>query len=110
MKLKAVKYAVMMTVAILAGSGLAMAAPVAPRPGVVVRSTVSTTDDGDIEVVVRGLTIYVSTSRPIQVKIFTILGQLIVQQNVPAGTTRLSVKARGIYILKAGDATCRITV
>lgn len=99
-----------MTVAILVGSERAAAIPVASRPGMAVRSTMSATDDGDIEVVVRGLTIYVTTPRPMQVKIFTILGQLIVQQNVPAGTTRLNVNARGIYILKAGDATCRITV
>lgn len=99
-----------MAVTILAGSGPVAAVPVASRPGAVVRSTVSTTDEGDIEVAVRGLTIYITTPRPMQVKIFTILGQLIVQQNVPAGTTRLSVNARGIYILKAGDATCRITV
>ena len=108
--MKAIKYAVIMTVAMLAGSEWAAAVPVASRPGIAVRSTVSATDEGDIEVAVRGLTIYITTPRPMQVKIFTILGQLIVQQNVSAGTTRLSVSARGIYILKAGDATCRITV
>lgn len=100
----------MIAVTVLVGSGSIAAAPVASRPGTAVRSAVSSTDEGDVEVAVRGLTIYITAPRPMQVKIFTILGQLIVQQNMPAGTTRLSVNARGIYILKVGDATCRITV
>lgn len=94
------------------GTDAAVAGSVAPRPGgASTRTTVTLAEDGGIvEVSVRGLSIYVTASRPVQVKIFTILGQLIVQQNIAAGTTRLSVNARGIYILKAGDATCRVTV
>ena len=96
----------------LVGTDAAIAGSVAPRPGgASTRTTVTLAEDGGIvEVSVRGLSIYVTASRPVQVKIFTILGQPIVQQNIAAGTTRLSVNARGIYILKAGDATCRVTV
>ena len=96
----------------LVGTDIAAAGSGAQRPGgASAHTSVTLAEDGGIvEVSVRGLSIYVTASRPVQVKVFTILGQLIVQQNIAAGTTRLSVSARGIYILKAGDATCRVTV
>ena len=54
--------------------------------------------------------VYVTVSRRTQVKLFTILGQTVSQTELPAGTSRLRVGARGIYILKAGDTTVRITL
>lgn len=54
--------------------------------------------------------IYISAQRPVTVKIFSILGQLISQESVPAGTYRLHLASRGIYILKAGALTRRITL
>lgn len=64
----------------------------------------------DVEVAVRDGYIYVSLARPAQVKIFTILGQPVTQATLPAGTSRIKVPARGIYILKTGSATKRITI
>ena len=43
-------------------------------------------------------------------KIFSILGQLISSQQIPAGTHRCRIDSRGIYILKAGPITRRITI
>lgn len=63
-----------------------------------------------VEVMVRDGYIYVTTSRPVTVRVMTILGQLISQQNLPEGTSRLKVSARGIYILKAGGQTHRVTI
>lgn len=62
------------------------------------------------EISVRDGWIYVTTSRPITIKIFSILGQLISQDTLPAGSFRMHVQARGIYILKAGTTTRRITI
>lgn len=54
--------------------------------------------------------IYVSTSRAVTVKVFTLLGQLVSSQTVPAGTSRLRMPARGLYIIKTDSLTRRVTV
>lgn len=64
----------------------------------------------DFEVNVRDNYIYVYVSRPTTVRLLTILGQPVSQANLPAGTSRFRVRARGIYILKAGSSTRRVTV
>ena len=63
-----------------------------------------------VEVAVRDGYVYVTLSRRAQVKLFTILGQAVSQTELPAGTSRLRMNSRGIYILRAGDTTCRITL
>ncbi len=63
-----------------------------------------------MEVVVREGYIYVTTTRPVTVRVMTILGQLISQKTLPEGTSRLKVASRGIYILKAGTQTHRVTI
>lgn len=68
------------------------------------------TDPDWTEVAVHDGAIYVSTQRQVSVKVFTILGQLISQETLPAGTYRLSMKAKGIYILKIGTTTRRVTI
>lgn len=73
-------------------------------------SVVQTERDERIDVTVRDGYIYVTTPKPVTVRVMTILGQLISQQQVPAGTSRLKVTARGIYILKAGTVTKRVTI
>ncbi len=73
----------------------------------------SRSDDGNeerVDVTVRDGYIYVTTPRPVTVRVMTILGQLISQQNLPEGTSRLKVTSRGIYILKAGSQTHRVTI
>ncbi|MCM1294844.1 MAG: T9SS type A sorting domain-containing protein [Muribaculaceae bacterium] len=64
----------------------------------------------EINVSVRDNNIYVTVSRPTTVKLFTILGQPISQVTLQPGTARFRVNARGIYILKIGSATRRITI
>lgn len=61
-------------------------------------------------VTVRDMYIYVELEQPAAVKLFTILGQPVSQMQLPAGTSRFRVSARGIYILKIGSATRRITI
>ena len=64
----------------------------------------------ELAVVVRDNYIYITVYRPTAVKLFTILGQPVSQVTLPAGTSRFKVAARGIYILKAGSTTRRITI
>ncbi len=70
----------------------------------------SQVDNDGPEIVVSDGWIYVNTTRPITIKIYSILGQLIRQDSLPAGTFRLHMASRGIYILKAGAITRRITI
>lgn len=72
------------------------------------------TDRGDnsdvLDITVKDSYVYVTTSKPVTVKIFSILGQLISQKTIQPGTSRTRISARGIYILKAGSVTRRITI
>ena len=79
--------------------------------------TIDAGEDGKINsgdtqatVAVRDMYIYIGVDRPTTVKLFTILGQPVSQVNLPAGTSRFKVSARGIYILKIGSATRRVTI
>lgn len=63
-----------------------------------------------IDITVKDGYVYVTTDKPVTVKIFSILGQLISQKTVQPGTWRTHITARGIYILKAGSVTRRITI
>lgn len=54
--------------------------------------------------------VYVTTTRPTTVKVFSILGQLISQETIQPGISRFRLPSRGIYILKVGTLTKRITI
>ncbi len=54
--------------------------------------------------------VLITTDRPTTVQIFSILGQLITQKQINAGTVRLTMGVRGIYILKADNTTRRISL
>lgn len=70
----------------------------------VVKSTV------DIEVRSAGSTIIVTTNRPVTVRVFSILGQLISQENIPAGTSMLELNMHGVFIVKIGELTCKVAL
>lgn len=75
-----------------------------------VASTSGPFAEGGFDVAVKDGYIYVACSKPTQVKVFTILGQLISQETLPAGTHRLRIASKGIYILKTADSTRRVTI
>lgn len=54
--------------------------------------------------------VYVTTTRSTTVKVFSILGQLISQETIQPGISRFKLPSRGIYILKVGTLTKRITI
>ncbi len=68
------------------------------------------TESEQIEIYARDGYVYINTPHPTTVKIFSILGQLISQSDIPAGIYRQRIPSRGIYILKAGTITRRVTI
>ena len=103
-----------LAIILAAAALLATPQPVAAAPARVWETIELTAADNEappaVTVAVREGYVYVTLSRRTQVKLFTILGQTVSAAELPAGTSRLRVNARGIYILKAGDTTCRITL
>lgn len=69
----------------------------------------SVAHDNDVEIKVAPGHVVVIASQPVQIKIFTILGQVVSSENLPAGTNRFPL-SHGVYIVKAGDITCKIAV
>lgn len=67
-------------------------------------------DIDKVDVNVRDGYIYVYTPTRTSVKVFSILGQLISQETLPSGMSRLKISAKGIYILKIGSITRRVTI
>lgn len=94
-------------------SALAMsvAATAAPGKWEQVKSERSDTHliakDSDTEIRVARGVVVVTTSRPTQVKIYTILGQLVTRETLPAGISQISIQPHGVYIIKIGDLTCK---
>lgn len=66
--------------------------------------------EGQTEVVVRDGYIYIWSQVPVTVKLFSILGQQIHQETVQPGIHRLRLNSKGIFILRAGSLTKRITL
>lgn len=63
--------------------------------------------DSDTEIrAARGLVV-VSNSRQVQVKIYTILGQLVSRETLPPGISQIYIQPHGVYIIKIGDLTCK---
>lgn len=77
-------------------------------PGVAVEQRADASCDP--YVTVRDGYVYVSVREHTMVKVFTILGQLVVQDNLQPGTYRYKLNSRGIYLLKVGSVTRRVTI
>lgn len=55
-------------------------------------------------------TIYVYTSKAATVRVFSILGQLVSQETIPAGVSALNLNMHGVFIVKIGDTTCKVAL
>ncbi len=102
------RYIILTLAALIAGTP-ALPARNTGRWEVVARAEAPAADDDRVEVSVRDGYVYITLGRPATVKVYTILGQTVANGALPAGTSRLRLSARGVYILKAGSHTCRIT-
>ena len=66
--------------------------------------------DSEIEIRTAGGTIFVTASRHIKIEIFTILGSRIAEDNLAPGSYQFTVPTHGVFIIKAGDLTCKVAV
>lgn len=64
----------------------------------------------DVEVRTYSGTIIIATQKPVQVKVFSILGQLVSQENLPAGVSQLELGVHGVYIVKIGSTTIKVAL
>ncbi len=69
----------------------------------------SVAHDNDVEIRVSPGHVVVVASQPVQIKVFTILGQVVSNETLQAGVSRLPL-SHGVYIVKVGDLTCKIAV
>lgn len=98
--------ALMLTALAALATGPAWEEVTSPPSGIVQ----SMDTDSSTEILVRDGYIYIWSQRPVTVKLFSILGQQIHQETVPAGLHRLRLGSKGIFILRAGSLTRRITL
>lgn len=54
--------------------------------------------------------IIVRTVKPVEVEVYTILGQLVSRRTVPAGTSQLEMPLRGVYIVRVGRLTGKVAL
>lgn len=69
----------------------------------------SVAQDSDVEIRVAPGHVVVVATQSVQIKVFTILGQVVSSETLPAGVSRLQL-SHGVYIVKVGDLTCKIAV
>ena len=66
--------------------------------------------DAELEIkAARGMLV-VTANHVVQIKIFTILGSQIASDSLQPGTYQFIVPAHGVYIVKAGDITCKVAL
>lgn len=100
----------MTALAVLAlASALADAAPVWEKVAPIATEVAEPSADA-YEVRIAERAIILTLTNKSSVKVFTILGQLVAEKQLETGTWRLPLSARGIYILKVGTSTRRITI
>lgn len=75
---------------------------------IVGRSLVNPNVTDGVEIFGRDGVITIRTTRRVQVRVFTILGQLVSQATLNPGTAELKVGARGIYIVKVDNFTQKV--
>ncbi len=66
--------------------------------------------DADTEIKAARGVIIIHSSKPTQVKVYTILGQLVNRENLPAGQSQLNLSTHGVYIIKTPELTCKIAL
>jgi len=67
-------------------------------------------NESDIDIFGRDGVIVIRTNRRIQVRVFTILGQLVSQTTLNPGESVLKVNSRGIYIVKVENRTQKVAL
>lgn len=63
-----------------------------------------------IEISGKDGSIVIRTTRKTQIKVYTILGQLVTDRTVNAGVSELKIEPRGIYLVKAEGQTQKVAL
>ena len=66
--------------------------------------------DSELEIKATRGVIMINTNKPVNVKIFSILGSVIANDNLQPGIYQFVVPAHGVYIIKAGDLTYKLAL
>lgn len=64
----------------------------------------------EFEIRAGGGMIFVTCSKSLNIKIFSILGSRIADDTLQPGTYQFAVPTHGVYIIKTGDLTCKVAV
>ena len=63
-----------------------------------------------IEIYGRNGTITIVTPKRINVRVYTILGQIVSQATLQPGTSELRIGSRGIYLVRIGNMTQKVAI
>ncbi|MBD5207041.1 MAG: T9SS type A sorting domain-containing protein [Bacteroidales bacterium] len=66
--------------------------------------------ESELEIKTSGNALIISSNHSVKIQVFTILGRLLISENIPAGTSRLQLPAHGVYIVKTGSITCKVAI
>ena len=66
--------------------------------------------DSEVEIKTAKNTIVVTCSRAMTVKVYTILGQLVSSDTLPADTSQLHIPGHGVYIVKINSLTVKVAL
>ncbi len=66
--------------------------------------------DGAIEISGKDGSIYVSTPYRVEVKVYTILGQMVMSRMVNPGVSELKMETRGVYLVKIEGRTQKVAL
>ena len=64
----------------------------------------------DFEIFSAPFVIMMKVNRDVEVRLFTILGKLISEQELTPGIFEYHMDAHGVYIIKTGDFSCKIAI
>ena len=67
-------------------------------------------ESGGVAIYSRDQSIIIITDRRVEVRVFTILGQLVSRGEVQPGTSELNINSRGIYIVKIENVTQKVAL
>lgn len=110
MKRKLLIFIIMMSAAAFVSQPVYAAAKDWEQPKTEHRDAKSIVKEAEIEILTAPSTIIVVSSHQVQIKVFSILGRLISAETLQPGTSQLTVGAHGVYIIKAGELTCKVAV
>ncbi len=66
--------------------------------------------EDSIQIYANNGSIYVRSSKKVKVKVYTIVGSLVMESYAGPGLSEFQLKSRGLYLVNAGGVTQRVTL